>query len=232
MTRLTKLLFPALIGGSLVLHAIVLNAGWQTSSSHAVQFQEMPTVVLVVEEELPPPPTPVEETQPSEEPPAIPEPEEQNLLTSPAADSPPVMEKREVASIPEPAPKPTPKPAPRSSPHPALQKPPTPSKSTPPIQQKPSGAVTLAKPDSARNPPPRYPEFARRNGWQGRVMVTASVDAGGRVRSVSVSKPSGYAVLDQAALQTVKTWKFRPKTIGGVPTESLIEVPVNFSLRK
>ncbi|MFA7233796.1 MAG: energy transducer TonB [Terrimicrobiaceae bacterium] len=73
----------------------------------------------------------------------------------------------------------------------------------------PGGAVTLAKPDVARNPPPKYPEFARRNGWQGHVMVRASVDASGRVRYVTVARASGYAVLDQAALQAVRGWRER-----------------------
>jgi protein TonB len=63
-------------------------------------------------------------------------------------------------------------------------------------------------------------------------MVVASVDSSGRVRSVSLARGSGYAVLDQAALQSVRTWKFKPKKIGGQPTDSSVEVPVNFSLRR
>jgi protein TonB len=89
-----------------------------------------------------------------------------------------------------------------------------------------------ARPDTAHNPPPRYPEMARRNGWEGRVMVRAHVSAAGRVTAVSLHQGCAYGVLNQAALAAVRTWRFRPGTIGGQAADSVVEVPVNFSLRR
>ena len=95
-----------------------------------------------------------------------------------------------------------------------------------------SGVVREARPDAPRNRPPHYPEMARRNGWNGRVIVRAHVSAAGRVTSVSLRSGSGYGVLDQAALAAVKSWRFLPGSVGGSAADTVVEVPVNFSLRR
>ncbi|GAB4169163.1 MAG: hypothetical protein Fur0032_07620 [Terrimicrobiaceae bacterium] len=92
-------------------------------------------------------------------------------------------------------------------------------------------ATDRAVPAVLRNSPPRYPEFARRKGWEGLVVVRIVVDPTGRPRSAKVQAGSGYGVLDQAALQTVKSWQFHPRVVGGIPVEGTVDVPVNFSLR-
>lgn len=89
-----------------------------------------------------------------------------------------------------------------------------------------------ARPLASRNSPPRYPEMARRNGWQGIVLVRVTVLPDGRVRSASLFRGSGYAILDQSALDAVRRWIFQPKMSAGLAVESTIEVPVTFSLRK
>ncbi len=58
-------------------------------------------------------------------------------------------------------------------------------------------------------PDPSYPGVAQRNRYQGTVTLVFTVDPSGAVTSVSVQKTSGYAVLDNAALEVVKTrWRF------------------------
>lgn len=94
------------------------------------------------------------------------------------------------------------------------------------------GGASNARPNASANPAPRYPEFARRNGWQGIVLVRVTVTSNGRAKSVSVFRGSGYAILDQAALDSVRRWLFHPRMSGGLAVESTIEVPVTFSLRK
>ena len=60
-------------------------------------------------------------------------------------------------------------------------------------------------------PPPEYPPQALRNHYQGTVTIEIMVDASGGITSLKVQKSSGYAVLDEAALEVVKRrWRFPP----------------------
>ena len=113
-----------------------------------------------------------------------------------------------------PTPKPTPKPEPRAA------------------KPKPAAAVNIPKPVVIQNTPPSYPDLARRNGWEGRVLVRVEVSAEGRPISTTIAQSSGFGVLDQSALRAVKSWRFQPRTIAGIPSAGSIEVPVNFSLNR
>jgi protein TonB len=81
-----------------------------------------------------------------------------------------------------------------------------------------------------RNPPPRYPLIARRNGEQGTVMLKVLVTRDGLPSLVSIEKTSGSSHLDQAALDTVKTWRFAPARRGDQSVEAWVLVPVVFRL--
>ncbi|MHB1333441.1 MAG: TonB family protein [Sulfuriferula sp.] len=80
------------------------------------------------------------------------------------------------------------------------------------------------------NPPPPYPLMARRNGYQGTVVVRAEVSVDGDCLQARVEKSSGYAVLDQAALEAVKQWRFLPARRGNQTVAAWVEVPVTFRL--
>jgi protein TonB len=80
------------------------------------------------------------------------------------------------------------------------------------------------------NHPPGYPEFARRRGEQGRVMLRVSVSADGTPLEVDVAATSGFPVLDSAALSAVRQWSFVPATQAGAPVSAVAEVPVRFRL--
>ena len=92
------------------------------------------------------------------------------------------------------------------------------------------GAITEIAPDYMKNPAPPYPLKARQNGWQGVVVLKVLVSASGQSLQVEVEKSSGYTVLDEAAVNTIKTWKFHPAGIGNMPIESLVRVPIRFVL--
>ena len=92
------------------------------------------------------------------------------------------------------------------------------------------GAITEAKPNYLRNPAPPYPWEARQNGWQGVVLLKVSVDRSRRAVTVEKEHGSGYDVLDQSALKTVKNWRFRPAQMGAMPVESTVLVPIRFEL--
>lgn len=82
------------------------------------------------------------------------------------------------------------------------------------------------------NPKPDYPEEARQQHQEGVVLLDVLVDANGRAGDVSVSRSSGFAALDDAAVQAVKRWIFEPARTGGVAVSSRVKVPVRFSLSR
>ncbi|HWR06572.1 energy transducer TonB [Sporomusa sp.] len=77
---------------------------------------------------------------------------------------------------------------------------------------------------------PAYPQAARKAGWEGAVVVRALIDTAGTVASVSVKEGSGYDILDEAAVQAVKKWRYTPAKEGGVPVTSLHDIRVRFRL--
>lgn len=80
------------------------------------------------------------------------------------------------------------------------------------------------------NPSPKYPAEAYQRGEEGDVMLLVSVSAEGRVRQVRLDKSSGFKLLDDAALSTVRAWQFQPATYRGRPVGTWVRVPIRFSL--
>lgn len=81
------------------------------------------------------------------------------------------------------------------------------------------------------NPPPPYPASARRMGMQGRVVLNVEVLAEGACGQISIHQSSGYAMLDNSALQTVKTWRFVPARHAGQAITQWSKVPIHFTLK-
>jgi protein TonB len=84
---------------------------------------------------------------------------------------------------------------------------------------------------SAGNPLPRYPTAARRRGLEGRVVVRVFVGSDGRARSVSVRTASPHPILDEAAVETLRRWRFEPARQAGIPVAAWVDVPITFRLR-
>ena len=85
--------------------------------------------------------------------------------------------------------------------------------------------------DFARKPGLEYPRLARREEWEGTVILRAQVLPNGKVGTVSVQKSSGHSVLDDAAVSAAKTWSFVPATQGGNPVAGAVTFPVQFKLQ-
>jgi len=60
-------------------------------------------------------------------------------------------------------------------------------------------------------------------------VLEVEIDPSGNVSNARVIKPVGYG-LDEKALETVKTWKFKPATLNGQPTSTRVVVEVAFHL--
>jgi protein TonB len=80
--------------------------------------------------------------------------------------------------------------------------------------------------------PPVYPSALLGKGIGGRVSVSCTVDASGRVVATSIKQSSGHPELDNAALGAVQKWKFKPATKGGRKIKATCVVPFNFEAKK
>lgn len=77
---------------------------------------------------------------------------------------------------------------------------------------------------------PEYPERARREGWEGTVLLAILVDTEGRPERIVLNRSSGFGVLDTAAQETVKRWRFQPAQYGRTRVQSWVKVPIVFTL--
>jgi TonB family protein len=93
-------------------------------------------------------------------------------------------------------------------------------------------AGDTAIPRYAENAPPVYPSKARKNGMEGTVILSVEVLPNGAVGDLRVKKASGHSLLDHAAVEAVKAWRFHPATRLGRPVASRVEIPVRFFLQK
>lgn len=93
-----------------------------------------------------------------------------------------------------------------------------------------SGLV-FAQANYSYSPKPNYPERARAEGWEGTVLIRVLVDPQGKSKWVEVSRSSGFAVLDGAAVEAVKRWRFQPARYGDRRVESWVKVPIIFQLK-
>ncbi|MFZ5465194.1 MAG: energy transducer TonB, partial [Pseudomonadota bacterium] len=81
-----------------------------------------------------------------------------------------------------------------------------------------------------RNPPPPYPPLSRRLGEQGKVQLRVHVNTEGLPTAVEIKSSSGSPRLDEAALETVRKWRFVPARQGDRPVAAWVVVPINFRL--
>jgi periplasmic protein TonB len=120
---------------------------------------------------------------------------------------------------------------------PALATSPTPAPPTaaPPTAEPaaPPQAMRAPKPVShvdCRIAQPDYPEAARRRGEAGTAVVRFVVGVDGRVESAQILRSSGYARLDNAALDALQSSTCHPWLDGGVPVRVVFEQPFVFGL--
>ncbi|MCB5251728.1 MAG: energy transducer TonB [Candidatus Cloacimonadaceae bacterium] len=77
---------------------------------------------------------------------------------------------------------------------------------------------------------PVYPEFAKRNKVQGKVVLEVEVLKDGSVRDIRVKRSVGGG-LDEAAIEAVRKIRFQPGKSSGVPVDVLLIIPVEFTLK-
>ncbi len=87
----------------------------------------------------------------------------------------------------------------------------------------------LKQPRLIASPPASYPQAAQLHRVQGIVVIDALVDTNGKVESMSVV--SGPAELREAAMRSVRNWKYQPAQLNGQPIAVHTRVNVNFQLQ-
>ena len=104
----------------------------------------------------------------------------------------------------------------------------------PPASESPEGPIQVGgdvkPPERIFSPQPTYTEIARKARIQGVVIVQAIIDKQGNVTNVKVLKglPMG---LEEAAVDAMKQWKFKPATLNGKPVTVYYNLTVNFKLQ-
>ena len=83
---------------------------------------------------------------------------------------------------------------------------------------------------SEKNPHPTYPLIARKKGWEGRVVLQTDVDKEGNVKFIRILESSGFKVLDDISIETLKKWKFKPAKLGNKFVDDIVDIPVKFVL--
>jgi len=101
--------------------------------------------------------------------------------------------------------------------------------------QRQPGAVSRegyseAMPRYRENRPPVYPGAARQRGYEGDVLIAAEVRADGRIGAVRIKRTSGYASLDDSAVEAVRVWRFEPARRMGAAVDAWVEIPIRFKL--
>ncbi|MBN2379760.1 energy transducer TonB [candidate division WOR-3 bacterium] len=78
-----------------------------------------------------------------------------------------------------------------------------------------------------------YPEELQNKGYEGTVLVTVLIDTEGKVEEAKVARSSGYAELDEAALEAAKKFEFNPpQHVSGTPIKVEGTLTFTFSLEE
>lgn len=78
------------------------------------------------------------------------------------------------------------------------------------------------------SPAPRYPPEAFRRGESGTVVLRIHVAADGSVQAIDLVESSRSRLLDRAAVEAVRRWRFRPAQRDGQAVEGSVQVPIRF----
>ena len=147
-------------------------------------------------------------------------------MAAPPADVPPVRRGHEEAR-PSP-PQPTP---PAAIPDPAA----APPAASPAVPAEPAAAAASGPSRGVavlERIQPAYPAAALHQRIEGEVIVRVEVSEDGVPSAVSLSRSSGHASLDDAALTAVRRWRFGPAMENGRLVSRTVEIPWVFRIAK
>ena len=99
-----------------------------------------------------------------------------------------------------------------------------------PSEPEPAATPPVASANKALNKAPLYPTLSRRLKEQGTVYLQVLVLKNGKVGQLKLKQSSGFARLDQSALNAVRGWTYQPALKLGQPIDYWFVQPVVFNL--
>ncbi|MCA9284028.1 MAG: TonB family protein [Phycisphaerales bacterium] len=100
--------------------------------------------------------------------------------------------------------------------------------------ERPGGSVqgvTRGPRPAPTNRPPTYPPEALRRRQSGSVLVHLVIGDNGAVVTATLVRSSGVDLLDNAALDAARKWRFHPAIENGVAVPCEVDLPIEFVLR-
>lgn len=88
----------------------------------------------------------------------------------------------------------------------------------------------VKQPELIKKVEPQYPEIARKARIQGVVILEAVITKEGTVEGVKVLRAL-HPILDQAAVNAVRQWRYKPALLNNRPVKVYFTVTVKFTLR-
>jgi TonB family protein len=85
----------------------------------------------------------------------------------------------------------------------------------------------IRTPTKVKDVKPEYPDIAQAARVQGVVTIEAIIGPTGKIEDARVVR--SIPLLDQAALDAVRQWEYRPTLLNGAPVPVVITVAVNFT---
>lgn len=206
------------VGGVVAAHVVLIYAALHAAG--LVKPPEPVVMPVLTYVELPAPPRPEPPAPKAQPEPPKPQPRPQPKKSPPKVQQPaplkaPPTENSPVVPPAEPAPAPAPVPAPAPAPAPAAET---------PLSEPVFNAAYL------NNPKPSYPRQSQLLREEGTVVVRVRVSEAGLPVSTELARSSGFSRLDNAALDVVKRWRFKPAMRGKEAVEATVNVPVRFQL--
>ncbi len=91
--------------------------------------------------------------------------------------------------------------------------------------------ILIDQPDFISPPTkPRYPRLAQRKGIEGTATYEIWLDETGQQIKRTLVSSSGANMLDAAALDAIKKWKFTPRKVNGISMAHRVQIPIRFKL--
>ena len=85
-------------------------------------------------------------------------------------------------------------------------------------------------PRATRKVPAVYPFNAKRKGVNGHVMIRCLVGIDGKPSKLKIIESVPQGTFDNAGLEAVQKWRFKPGVLGGEPVPTWVRIPFKFSL--
>ena len=75
-----------------------------------------------------------------------------------------------------------------------------------------------------------YPRLAQKRNWQGKVLVSVQIRANGDIKNIQISQSSGYSVLDNAAIDSMRKIKKLSGISSWLANDVFLNIPVIYQL--